>query len=183
MREFEIMHEKLYHLFVVSQDTKFFVHTHPHDAAGRQLRLSLKFPHPGLYRVLSDFYPKGATPQLIASTLFVQGGVDQGVDQGVAQGAGQGEFKMEPAKLQADLSPQHTENLEVELATDPPEPIAGFKTMMFFRLTPNEGIETYIGAWGHMLAASSDLIDLIHTHPVPGDRSGWKAATNKSSSI
>ena len=48
---------------------------------------------------------------------------------------------------------------------DPPQPLAGFKTLMFFKLTPNEGIEQYIGAWGHMLAASSDLIDMIHTHP------------------
>jgi hypothetical protein len=39
------------------------------------------------------------------------------------------------------------------------------KTLMFFRLTPNDGIEPYIGAMGHMLAASSDLIDLMHTHP------------------
>jgi hypothetical protein len=38
--------------------------------------------------------------------------------------------------------------------------------MMFFRLTPNDGIEPYIGAMGHMLAASSDLIDMMHTHPV-----------------
>lgn len=149
VRDFEIMHERLYHLFVVSQDTKFFVHTHPQVQPDGSLDLTLKFPHAGLYRVLSDFYPKGATPQLIASSVFVQG-----------EG-----FKLEPAKLQPDLSPQHSENLEVELVTDPPEPIAGFKTLMFFKLKPNEGIEPYIGAWGHMLAASSDLIDLIHTHP------------------
>jgi hypothetical protein len=162
VREFEIMHEKLYHLFVVSQDTKFFVHTHPQVEADGSLTLSLKFPHPGLYRVLSDFYPKGGTPQLIASSVFVPG-------------AG---FKLEPAKLQPDLSPQHSENLDVELTTDPPQPIAGFKTLMFFKLKPNEGIEQYIGAWGHMLAASSDLIDLIHTHPFlvtdPIENGGYK---------
>jgi hypothetical protein len=36
---------------------------------------------------------------------------------------------------------------------------------MFFRLKPNDGIEPYLGAMGHMMAASSDLIDMIHTHP------------------
>jgi len=162
VHEFEIMHERLYHLFVVSQDTKFFVHTHPQVQPDGSLDLTLKFPHPGLYRVLSDFYPKGGTPQLIASSLFVQG-------------AG---FKLEPAKLQPDLGAQRSENLDVELTTDPPEPIAGFKTLMFFKLKPNEGIEPYIGAWGHMLAASSDLIDLIHTHPFlvtdPIENGGYK---------
>jgi hypothetical protein len=52
------------------------------------------------------------------------------------------------------------------LQLDPPQPLAGFKTIMFFKLTPNEGIEQYIGAWAHMMAASNDLIDMIHTHPI-----------------
>jgi hypothetical protein len=37
---------------------------------------------------------------------------------------------------------------------------------MFFRLKPAAGIETYLGAWGHMLVASNDLVDTIHTHPM-----------------
>ena len=149
VRDFEIMHEKLYHLFLVSQDLQFFVHTHPEKEADGSFDLNIRFPHAGLYRVLSDFYPKGATPQLIANTLIVPG-------------AG---MKIAVANPSPDLRPNHTENLDVELVTDPPEPIAGLKTMMFFRLKPNDGIEPYLGAMGHMLAASSDLIDLIHTHP------------------
>jgi hypothetical protein len=147
--DFEIMHEKLYHLFLVSQDLKFFVHTHPQIQPDASFQLNVRFPKPGLYRVLSDFYPKGGTPQLIASTLIVPG-------------AG---MKIALPKLDPDLTPQHSENLSVELEMDPPQPIAGMKTLMFFRLKPNDGIEPYIGAMGHMLAASSDLIDMIHTHP------------------
>jgi hypothetical protein len=37
---------------------------------------------------------------------------------------------------------------------------------MFFKLTPDKDIEQYIGAWAHMLAASWDEIDLIHSHPI-----------------
>src|SRR5579862_727796 len=147
---FEIMHEKLYHLFVVSQDLGFFAHVHPQIQADSSFVLELKFPHPGLYRVLSDFYPKGATPQLIASSLFVTG-------------TG---FKLAPAHAEADLGPKSSENLGVELVMEPAQPIAGFKTMLFFRLKPNDGIEPYIGAMGHMLAASEDLIDMMHTHPI-----------------
>jgi len=149
VREFEIMHERLFHLFVVSQDTKFFRHIHPVIQPDGSFRLGVTFPHAGEYRVLSDFYPKGATPQLIADTLFVPG-----------EG-----FKLETAKLTADVAPKKTDNLEIELVTDPPQPLAGFKTLMFFKLKPDDGIEQYIGAWGHMLAASWDLIDMIHTHP------------------
>jgi hypothetical protein len=32
-------------------------------------------------------------------------------------------------------------------------------------MTPGDGLEKYLGAWGHMLAASDDLIDMTHTHP------------------
>jgi hypothetical protein len=57
----------------------------------------------------------------------------------------------------------------VELTTDPPDPIAGKKTLLFFRLKPGDGLEQYLGAWGHLLTASDDLIDMIHTHPVIAD--------------
>lgn len=150
VQDFEVMHEKLYHLFLVSQDMRFFRHIHPEKQPDGTFNLDVKFPHAGLYRVLSDFYPKGGTPQLIASTMMIPG-------------AG---FRLEPAKLTPDLKPQKSENLDVELVLDPPEPLAGFKTLMFFKLKPNDGIEPYLGAMGHMLAASSDLIDLMHTHPL-----------------
>jgi hypothetical protein len=149
-RTFEIMHEKLYHLFVVSQDLGFFAHVHPQIQSDSSFALDLKFPHAGLYRVLSDFYPKGGTPQLIASTLIVPGE----------------DSKLAPARAAADLGPKTSENLGVELVMEPAQPIAGFKTMMFFRLKPDDGIEPYIGAMGHMLAASEDLIDMMHTHPL-----------------
>lgn len=149
VRDFQEVHTKLYHLFLVSQDLKFFVHTHPELQPDGSFQLEERFPKPGLYRVLSDFYPKDGTPQLMTNTVMVPG-------------AG---FKLAPAKLDPDLKPQRSENLDAALVTDPEQPIAGMKTLMFFRLKPNDGIEPYLGAMGHMLAASSDLIDMIHTHP------------------
>jgi len=149
VRQYTIMHEKLFHLFVVSQDMTFFSHVHPVIQQDGSFILNETFPEPGMYRILSDFYPTVATPQLIANTLLVSGK----------------EFNIEAAKLQPDMTPQDDKNLHVELTTDPPQPLAGFKTLMFFKLTPDKDIEQYIGAWGHMLAASSDEIDLIHAHP------------------
>ncbi|PYR68522.1 MAG: hypothetical protein DMF88_09050 [Acidobacteria bacterium] len=62
VRKLEIVHEKLYHVFVVSQDLSFFLHTHPERQGDEDFRLDVRLPKPGLYRVLSDFYPSGATP-------------------------------------------------------------------------------------------------------------------------
>jgi hypothetical protein len=150
--KFEIVHEKLFHLFVVSQDLSYFVHDHPVLQADSSFRYTAKFPQPGLYRLLGDFYPANATPQLIAKTIIVPGG-----------------GSLQTARLDPDLAPKHAENMDVELVMDPPQPIAGMKTLLFFRVKPAEGLEQYIGAWGHMLAASDDLIDMIHTHPFLAD--------------
>jgi hypothetical protein len=57
----------------------------------------------------------------------------------------------------------------VELITDPPQPVAGMKTLVYFKLSPADGIEKYIGAWGHLLVVSDDLVDAIHTHPFLAD--------------
>ncbi len=157
VRDFEIVHEKLYHLFVVSQDLRFFTHTHPELQSDASFRLALRLPKPGMYRVLSDFYPKGGTPQLAINTLMASGG----------------EFEAQPVDLAPDLAPQRAENTDVELVTEPAQPLAGRKTTMLFRLKPNDGIELYLGAWAHMLAASADLIDMIHSHPIQAiDRGG-----------
>jgi hypothetical protein len=148
---FQIVHEQLFHLFVVSQDMQFFVHDHPRFQPDGNFVYDLAFPKPGMYRVLGDFYPDGATPQLITKTVIVPG---------VAPA---------PTKLLRDYSTKNAENLQVELTTDPPQPISGQKTQIYFRLKPAEGLEKYLGAWAHMLAGSDDLIDLIHTHPIIAD--------------
>jgi hypothetical protein len=148
---FEAVHEKLFHLFVVSQDLDFFVHDHPVPADDGSFRYRAMLPKPGMYRLLGDYYPTGGTPQLTAQTIFVPGGT------------------LKFPHLDPDLSPKHTANLDVELTMEPPAPIAGLKTLLFFHVKPGDGLEQYLGAWGHMLAASDDLIDLIHTHPFLAD--------------
>jgi hypothetical protein len=60
---------------------------------------------------------------------------------------------------------RHLFGIRLGLQNHPGEAIAGFKTLMSFKLTPGKHIERYIGAWGHMPAASSDEIDLIHSRP------------------
>jgi hypothetical protein len=145
--KFQPVHEKLFHLFVVSQDLQFFAHEHPDFRKDGRFGADLVFPGTGLYRMLADFYPDGGTPQLAVKSLIVPGKTQNA------------------ATLVRDYSAKEAANLRVELVTDPPQPIAGTKTMLFFRAMPAEGLEPYLGAWGHMLAASDDLIDLIHEYP------------------
>ena len=143
------IHEKLFHLFLISADLESFAHEHPEATANGDgiFRLQYTFPKGGEYRLRADFFPQGGTPQLISRSFYVAG-------------------EHKPAKpLKADLDAKQGANMRVELVTEPPRPLAGKKTLLFFRITPHEGLEPLLGAWGHLLAASSDLIDLIHGHP------------------
>ena len=150
-RDFQLIHERLFHLFIVSRDLTFFAHEHPAMQADGTFALSTTLPQAGEYRLLSDFFPEGGTPQLIPKTVILSGQALPGHTTAI---------------------PSEPKNLQVELQTEPLEPKAGKKTMLFFRLSPGDGLEPYLGARGHLLAASEDLIDMIHSHPAfdePGE--------------
>ena len=149
VRDFELMHERLIHAFLISADLADFAHEHPSPQPDGSFLLPAKLARRVPYRVVADFFPKGATPQFLAKTIFPAGAV-----------------LVAPPKLTADLTPKLAANLTVELVTEPAQPIAGQETLLFFRLAPHEGVEPYLGAWGHLLAASDDLIDVMHDHPI-----------------
>jgi len=148
---FNLVHEKLFHTFVVSQDLQFFEHGHPAFVAEGVFQYPITFPKAGMFRVLGDFYPVGATPQLTTETVFVRG------------------VPPAPVQLGRDYSPKTGANMQVSLSTIPEQPIAGNRTQMRFTLHPDHGLQKYLGAWGHMLAASDDLIDMMHEHPFIAD--------------
>ena len=54
---FETVHEKLFHLFLVSQDLEYFSHEHPVLTGSGWFRLRTRLPKPGTYRLLADFDP------------------------------------------------------------------------------------------------------------------------------
>lgn len=146
VKDFVIVHEKPFHVFVVGQNLEFFRHEHPRWRR-RGFDLDIVLPDSGLYRILTDFLPAAATPQLLSRSVFVTG----------------------PApvvrSLERDYTAKTGENLKILLEA-PADPVAGEATTLRFRLEPDEGVEIYLGALGHMLAASEDLIDLLHIHPV-----------------
>ena len=146
--KFQLVHERLFHMFVVGPDLEFFLHDHPVFAPDGQFHYdNLVLPKPGMYRVLGDFYPDAATPQLIAATVILPGQAPPAVS------------------FTKDYAPKDARNLNVQISTVPEQPIAGVNTQVHFKLTPGEGLEPYLGAWGHMLVASDDLIDMLHQHP------------------
>jgi len=150
VNHFELVHEQLMHVFVVSENLQFFTHVHPAIEADGSFRLLVRLPYGGTYRLLADYYPAGSVPQLTVKTLFVSG-------------------HSEPVQVRASLAPSKSENVTASLRLDPEQPLAGLETKLFFTLNPADGLEPYLGAWAHMLTVSEDLIDLLHLHPFLAD--------------
>jgi hypothetical protein len=151
VHDYVTVHERLFHAFVVSEDLRYFKHEHPVLRGDGVFTLPVSLPTGGMFRVLGDFYPDGATPQLLAETVFVRG---------AAPG---------PAALSEDLSMKSDQNMNVGVTLLPERATAGNRTQMTFHIDPVDGFEKYLGAWGHMLAASDDLIDMMHLHPIRAD--------------
>ncbi len=150
VRNFELVHEKYCHLFIVSADLAYFAHEHPSKSSDGLFRHTVTLPKPGVYEFGADFYPSGGAPQL--TRKFVSTAGDR---QSLRSHFGS------PA---ADFQPKDAANLRVTMTLDPPRPIPGQKTLLFLRLDPEDGIELYLGAWAHMLLVSDDLVDLMHVH-------------------
>lgn len=153
--EFEVVHEKLMHLFWVSHDLNVFRHVHPVLGDDGLFRLETTFDEPGRYRLMTDFYPTGGTPQMVPLTLTTRG------------------FDQPLEALKAVLAPDRTtkrgQNISVSIRTEPSEPMAGFVTLVFFELNTARGLRKFLGAWAHMLAVKDDLITMIHGHPSIAD--------------
>lgn len=148
---FNIVHEKFFHAFVVSQDLQFFEHGHPTLVADGLFQYPVTFPKAGMFRVLGDFYPEGGTPQLTTETVFIGGAPPA------------------PVQLGRDYSTKTGANMRVSLSTIPEQPSAGNRTQIRLVLDADHGLQRYLGTWAHLLAASDDLIDMMHEHPFFAD--------------
>lgn len=157
--EFIRVHDQFYHLFVVSQDLDWFQHIHPVMDDSGLWTIELELPEPGYYKVLSDFVPVGGTSQFIAHPL-----VTAGYD---------GDIMADSAALVPDTTLTKTvDGLTASLTYDPDPFLAGLYGHLNFFFSdaatgePVTDLQTYLGAFGHTLILSADLVDYVHSHPL-----------------
>jgi hypothetical protein len=162
--KFETVHERQYHLFVISQDMTHFQHIHPELQADGTWVIDVTLPKAGYYKVLSDFLPAGGASQFIARPLVT-------ADY-------KGDLAGDSARLVPDASSTQTvDDLTANVSYDPSPFVAGLYGHLQFLLTdtrtkqPVTDLQTYLGAFGHALIMSEDLNEYVHSHSldiVPG---------------
>lgn len=156
---FERVHDKPYHLFVISTDMEFFEHLHPEQGEDGSWWIDVTLPKGGQYKVLSDFAPQGASSQFIARPLVTAGY--------------EGDLVTDAAQLAPDPSASKTVgDLTATVRYDPAPMMAAVHGHVTFTLTkagtdvPVDDLQTYLGAFGHMLVMSEDMIHSVHSHPI-----------------
>jgi Heavy metal binding domain len=156
--DFQITHDKLYHLFIISQDLSEFQHIHPSLQSDGSFTIETRLPRAGLYKVYSDFYPSDGTPQVL--------------QQHIATAGYKPDLVGGMAYLVADTTFVKTfDSLKVELKLDPEQLIAGQPVALKYHITdaktgvPVRDLVPYLGAMGHTLILSEDQVDYVHSHP------------------
>src|ERR1700744_6033759 len=154
------VHTKQWHLFVISQDMEFFEHIHPVMSREGTWSIKTTLPKPGYYQVISDCFPKNGSAQLLGRPLVTAGY--------------RGDLLTDSARLVPDSSPvtKTLHDMTAEVTFDPPEPKAGNLCRITYHLTdsktgkPITDLQTYLGAFGHALMISEDMVDYVHVHPL-----------------
>lgn len=159
VKDFTEVHEKRFHMFVISQDLKHYDHVHPEQQADGSWALDVALPHAGYYKIYSDFLPVDGTPQVIARPLVTSGFT--------------GDLASSTAHLVPDRVMKKTVgDMSVELELPADGLMAGRDERFTYRLAdaatgaPVTDIEPYLGAWGHSLIMSEDTVNFVHAHPL-----------------
>jgi len=159
VKKFEVVHEKQYHLFVISQDMEYFQHIHPEEGPDGTWTIDVTLPKPGYYKILSDFMPSGGAPQFIARPLVTAGY--------------SGDLESGSAHLVPDTKlSKAVDDITATVVYDPQTCIVGLYCHLNYHLTdtatgrPITDLQTYLGAFGHTLIMSEDMVDYVHSHPL-----------------
>jgi hypothetical protein len=159
VKEFNILHDMPFHLFVVSQDLESFEHIHPDKKPDGSFVIETVMPKAGYYKLFSDFFPVGGTPQVIQRNLVTAGYT--------------GDLLASQAKLTPDkVLVKTVSGMSCELTFDPVEPVSGKPAVLKYHLVdaqtgkPVTDLQPYLGALGHTLILSEDATDYLHSHPV-----------------
>lgn len=152
VKEFELIHERLFHLILVSQDLSWFEHQHPVQAGDGVFRIAWKFPRAGKYRLYADFTPADGDNQVLPLSLTVGG-------------SGEKTVPLSPdAKRVKQIG-----DLRFELKLQG-EPVRMEKPLLLtYTVRDRQGrlvrnLQPFIGAMGHLLAISQDGKEVVHTH-------------------
>jgi hypothetical protein len=122
VQTFYITHDKLFHLFIVSQDMTEFQHIHPTFERDGTFTIETALPKPGNYKIYSDFYPQDGAPQVLQQNISTAG---------YTQDLLAGQPRLKPDSTLTKTA----DGMKIELTLEPENIIAGQKVALKYHLT------------------------------------------------
>jgi len=155
--QFQPLHERPMHVFLVSHRFDFFAHLHPEPAADGTFAVPVSLPHAGVYHAFVEFMAVGGTPQLM-QRAFVTAGWNGGIGR---------------TTLGEDVGPKVDRSVKMQIQLPADGLVAG--RSVDFRCSisdaasgaPIHDLEPYLGTMAHVFLVGADLSDAAHVHPIP----------------
>jgi Heavy metal binding domain len=157
IKEFADVHDRLFHFFIVSRDMTQFFHEHPTLEKDGSFTYEHVIPAAGQYMLFSDFMPLGGGPQMIATPLVTANF--------------EGDITASLPNLKPDALSKVVNGVKVNLNIDPSRVIAGEEADVPIHFQdektgePVKNLQRYLGAWGHAMMLSEDMVEHVHAHP------------------
>jgi hypothetical protein len=157
--EFEVNHEKLLHLMVISKDLSYFQHIHPEYKGDGVFEIANDFPAGGEYRLIADFQPSGGDAMSKMTWVRIEG------------------HPAKPVPVVPDTSLDKTfDGKRVKLSID--QLAANKELTLKFSFTddktgqPITDLQPYLGAIGHVVILTEDGEQYLHVHADEGQGTG-----------
>lgn len=158
IKKFEVEHEKLMHLILVSEDLSYFDHIHPDYQGDGKFTVKSNFPNGGKYKFYADFVPEDSSKVVKSEVVQVEGS------------------KKTAIPLKEEKLTKVVDGKEVTLSFD--HLMAGMELELNFHLTdaktkkPISDLQPYLGAVGHVVIISEDTNSYLHVHPMEEKATG-----------
>ena len=153
---FETVHERTFHLFILSRDLGSFLHVHPEMRADGTFELTQALP-PGEYMLVADFLPTGGVPQTVSRAILTPG-----FDPPPTRGSPTPLLTAGPADVVVD---------GIRARLEAPALAAGKDATLKITFShaasgaPVSDLEPYLGSPAHLLMVNPDVTDAVHGHP------------------
>jgi hypothetical protein len=157
-RDFDIAHEKPFHLLIASQDLNWFIHEHPEMNDEGIWEIPITFPAGGKYWVYGDVAPRDQGSRVLIAQVEVAGP------------APTWDTALTLSRKSEDRG------LAAELVSEAEIPV-GRSTELEIRLTdaasgqPATDTVKWLGAAGHMMIFHQDGQTVVHSHPAEDEAS------------
>lgn len=160
INDFEINHEKLLHLIIVSKDLAYFTHIHPEYKGKGVFEIMNRFPTGGEYRMVADFKPKNGSSMSKMEWITIKGKtvhpVAVTVDKSFVK-------TVDDKKVSLSIEPKLQSRQEVTLT---------FKFTDEGTKKPITDLESYLGSIGHVVTLSENGERYLHVHALEDQGSG-----------